>query len=335
MVNKPAITVFMPMYNAEKYIGEAIDSILGQTFKDFELLIIDDGSTDESCRIVESYNDKRIRLYSNDGNKGLPYTRNRGLELARGKYLAIMDADDVSINTRLKEQWDYMERHSDTIVLASGKDLLTDQREKQDQYSIKEKIYSLLFYRRSEQIGINLIFENVLSNSTTMVRLSFLKAKEIKYNPKCFVMQDYELWTQIYAAGGKFHMIPKALVKYRNNQTNITSRTRKSNNDKRKEIQRNIQKTYLQKLGYKLDEKWEKLIIECGVEYEDKQGRDVNRYLDVLFLYYKRLIKKYSDNGLFSRKDLIKFFRKKYFIFSLKTDKKRHYILKGFSLGKY
>ena len=130
--------------------------------------------------LLKVINDKRIRLYSNDGNKGLPYTRNRGLELARGKYLAIMDADDVSINTRLKEQWDYMERHSDTIVLASGKDLLTDQREKQDQYGIKEKIYSLLFYRRSEQIGINLIFENVLSNSTTMVRLSFLKAKKNK-----------------------------------------------------------------------------------------------------------------------------------------------------------
>ena len=91
---------------------------------------------------------------------------------------------------------------------------------------------------------------------------------------------------------------------------------------KEKEIQRNIQKAYLQKLGYKLDEKWEKLISECGVEYEDKQGIDVNRYLDGLFLYYKRLIKEYSDNGLFSRKDLIKFFRKKYFIFSLKTGKK-------------
>ena len=80
MRKEPLITVFMPMFNAEKYIREAIDSILGQTFKQFELLIIDDGSTDKSCEIVESYKDERIRLYFNGENKGLPYTRNRGLE---------------------------------------------------------------------------------------------------------------------------------------------------------------------------------------------------------------------------------------------------------------
>ena len=79
MNKQPAITVFMPVYNAEKYLKEAIDSILNQTFQNFELLIIDDGSTDESVKIIEGYTDWRIRLIHNDGNKGLPYTRNRGL----------------------------------------------------------------------------------------------------------------------------------------------------------------------------------------------------------------------------------------------------------------
>ena len=126
MNKQPAITVFMPVYNAEKYLKEAIDSILNQTFQNFELFIIDDGSTDESVKIIEGYTDWRIRLIHNYGNKGLPYTRNRGLNLARGKYLAIMDADDVSVKNRLEIQYNIMEKRSNLAVISSGKELLSN-----------------------------------------------------------------------------------------------------------------------------------------------------------------------------------------------------------------
>ena len=130
MNKQPAITVFMPVYNAEKYLKEAIDSILNQTFQNFELLIIDDGSTDESVKIIEGYTDWRIRLIHNDGNKGLPYTRNRGLFLARGLYLAIMDADDVSVKNRLEIQYNIMEKRSNLAVISSGKELLSKDRKR-------------------------------------------------------------------------------------------------------------------------------------------------------------------------------------------------------------
>ena len=140
MNKQPAITVFMPVYNAEKYLKEAIDSILNQTFENFELLIIDDGSTDESVKIIETYTDERIRLIHNDGNKGLPYTRNRGLNLARGKYLAIMDADDVSVKNRLEIEYNIMEKRSNLAVISSGKELLSNAGK--STYGWKEKLYS-------------------------------------------------------------------------------------------------------------------------------------------------------------------------------------------------
>lgn len=88
---KPIVTVIMPVYNAEKYLKESIESILNQSFKDFELLIINDGSTDLSLDILNKYKliDTRVRIVNNEGNKGLPYTRDRGLELAKGEYIAL------------------------------------------------------------------------------------------------------------------------------------------------------------------------------------------------------------------------------------------------------
>ena len=102
------ITVFMPVYNSERYLKEAIDSILNQSYKNFELLIINDGSTDSSIDIIKSYNDSRIKLINNDCNKGLPYTRNLGLKLAKGDYIAIMDSDDISYIHRLKKQIEFL-----------------------------------------------------------------------------------------------------------------------------------------------------------------------------------------------------------------------------------
>lgn len=225
MNKQPAITVFMPVYNAEKYLKEAIDSILNQTFQNFELLIIDDGSTDESVKIIEGYTDWRIRLIHNDGNKGLPYTRNRGLNLARGKYLAIMDADDVSVKNRLEIQYNIMEKRSNLAVISSGKELLSNDGK--STYGWKEKLYSWIFYRKSSQIQMDLIFHNVLVNSCSMIRMDFLKDNKISYNEKCFVMQDYEIWTQISAKQGQFQIIRKALVQYRSHQDNISNRSRK------------------------------------------------------------------------------------------------------------
>src|SRR5215510_6164673 len=100
MTDSPKVTVMIPVYNREKYVGDAIDSILAQTFTDFELLVIDDGSTDRSREVAQSYHDPRICLVCNETNEGVPKTRNTGVRLAHGEYLAFLDSDD----------WAYPER---------------------------------------------------------------------------------------------------------------------------------------------------------------------------------------------------------------------------------
>lgn len=105
---QPAATVLMPLFNGKAYLSQAMESILGQTFGDFELLVIDDGSTDDGPNIVKGYRDPRIRLLANDTNLGIAATLNRGIGLARGKYVARMDCDDISMPHRLEKQFAFM-----------------------------------------------------------------------------------------------------------------------------------------------------------------------------------------------------------------------------------
>ena len=108
---KPQVTVFIPVYNRRAFIGPAIESMLAQTFEDFELLIVDDGSTDGGLEIMRSYEDPRVRVVANERNQGIPKTRNRGLELARGEYIALLDSDDVSVPDRLARQVEFLDRN--------------------------------------------------------------------------------------------------------------------------------------------------------------------------------------------------------------------------------
>ena len=116
----PKISVVMPAYNAEKYIGEAIESILNQTFKDFEFIIINDGSVDHTKEIIREYNDPRIVLLENDKNRGIVLSLNKGLDAATGKYIARMDADDIALKNRFERQVEYLDEHKDIGVLGTG-----------------------------------------------------------------------------------------------------------------------------------------------------------------------------------------------------------------------
>ena len=112
----PIITVLMPVYNGENYLSETIESILSQTYKDFEFLIIDDCSTDNSIKVINSYNDDRIKLVKSLKNRGQSMTMNEGLKLAKGKYIARIDQDDISYKNRLKTQIDKIYGLKKTIL---------------------------------------------------------------------------------------------------------------------------------------------------------------------------------------------------------------------------
>jgi len=125
----PLVTVLMPVYNAERFLSEAMDSIVGQTLTDFEFLIIDDGSTDRSYEIIRSYKDDRIRLVQNETNLGITASLNKGIQLARAALIARMDADDISYPDRLQKQYDYLTSHPDCALLSTFARVITEDKQ--------------------------------------------------------------------------------------------------------------------------------------------------------------------------------------------------------------
>lgn len=119
-MNAPLLTIAIPIFNAEKHLSEAIQSVLNQTFQDFELILINDGSTDNSINIMTSFNDKRISIVNDGKNYGLIERLNQSVDIAKGKYYARMDADDIMYISRIQEQVDYLETHPDVDVVGSS-----------------------------------------------------------------------------------------------------------------------------------------------------------------------------------------------------------------------
>jgi len=127
MTESPKISVVIPVYNREKYVQSAVDSILSQTFSDFELLVIDDGSTDGSIAVVQSYSDPRIRFVRNNTNLGVSATRDKGIQLARGEYLAFLDSDDCAYPDRLRKQTAFLDNHPDYAAVGSWSEWMSEE----------------------------------------------------------------------------------------------------------------------------------------------------------------------------------------------------------------
>lgn len=197
----------MPVYNAENFLGEAIDSILSQRFTDFEFLIINDGSTDNSEAIILGYTDLRIRYIKNEINQGIVYSRNKGLKLAQGEYIASMDADDTCMPERLEKQVAYMDANKN-IAICGTSFIFSDGKKRRVQSESKILITIL-------SMG------NCYGASTVMIRKDVLSRHSLGYNPKYSYGEDYELWLKI-ARHADLGGIPEILVRYRVHPTSIS-----------------------------------------------------------------------------------------------------------------
>lgn len=231
-MTNPLVTVFIPVYNAEKYIAESLESILNQTYDNLEIILVDDGSTDKSVEIIKSYDDPRIRLIQNEKNMGIPYTRNVGLDHANGKYMAIMDSDDISLPERIEKQVRYLEENPDIDVVGTN------------YYKFNEKSCRKinLTYTTPEEIKILLLFYSPISNPSSMVRMDTVKKHKIRYNLDYFVAQDYGFWSDISKAGGKIAVLPEFLLKYRTGHSNITRKSQEEKVKRRKKVLYSIHK---------------------------------------------------------------------------------------------
>jgi hypothetical protein len=201
------ISILMPVYNAEAFIKEAIDSILNQIFQDFELLALDDGSTDCSAEIVRSYSDPRIRYVS--CSHDYTATLNKGLEMAQGRYIARMDADDIMMPERLQTQYGYME--ASPHIAACGAYVQTFGYE-------SETVTTPIEHGDIIQQMLN---GNPVSNTSGFIRKDVLIKNNIRYREGYFFACDYKFWTEI-ARAGKLANIPEILVRYRKHNRQVT-----------------------------------------------------------------------------------------------------------------
>ncbi|QNF34987.1 glycosyltransferase family 2 protein [Adhaeribacter swui] len=209
-MNTVKVTVLMAVYNGEAYIHQSVSSVLQQTFKNFELLIINDGSTDDSIKIVESFNDPRIRIIHNEKNLGLVSTRNKGLREARGEYIAILDCDDLALKARLKIQVDFLDSHPD-CGLVSSNIIIIDSNNNQ--------VKTIKYTGSSEYIKAQLFFNNYIAQSSVMIRKKALKG--IIYRDEFPPAEDYDLWVRL-AEIAKFKIIQQNLTYYRVHDSNIS-----------------------------------------------------------------------------------------------------------------
>lgn len=200
-VRTPRVTVLMPVYNAEAYLREAIDSILSQTFTDFEFLIIDDGSTDTSAEIVQSYDDPRIRFVRNAQNLRLAQTLNKGLDLAIGEYVARMDADDISLPERLTKQVEFLDAHPEVGIVGVWA------------RAFGEANFSIPQPADPEVARAKLLFDSCLVHPAVLIRRSLLDFHGLRYQPLPH-FEDYELW-QRAARLFPIANIPEWLFRYR------------------------------------------------------------------------------------------------------------------------
>jgi glycosyltransferase involved in cell wall biosynthesis len=235
----PIISVVMSIYNEpEKWLRESIESILNQTFVNFEFIIINDNPDRElNNLLLNEYkaNDIRIIIINNDKNIGLTKSLNIGLKLTKGKYIARMDADDISLSKRLQIQLDLLNSHPNIGVCGTG---------------VKIMGLKSLFLRRrlyypisSNQIRTEIIFKNPMAHPTIMLRKELIFKNNLFYNEKLNSAQDYELWSRIIIFKN-FHNINKCLLKYRLSPNQISNKF----NKKQIVISNNIRLNILKKI---------------------------------------------------------------------------------------
>lgn len=207
----PEITILMPVRNGEKYIKGSIDSILKQTFTDFELLIMDDGSTDRTVERIERYTDERIRLIRRKHN--FIRNLNEGLELALGAYIARMDADDIMHTERLRIQLKRMKKNPNITVCGTWAKIFSDKGNERNVFHFGHEIIC--------EPVLELLKYNMLLHPSVMVKKEFLFNHHIKYQNYPYV-EDYKLWFDIAKAGGILFVEPQELMMLRRSDTQVT-----------------------------------------------------------------------------------------------------------------
>lgn len=316
------VTILMPVYNAEKYIEKTIESILKQTYKDFEFLIIDDGSQDKSLVIINKFKDSRIKVLKNEINRGLIFSLNKGLNEAKGKYVVRIDSDDICVKERVEKQINYMEKNPTVALVGCNAKMFLSN------YPCIKKKSNLPLDNKS--IKCKLLFESALIHPGVVIRKEVLKKYQLKYSEEDQGIEDYGLWIKISKLKEyKIENLREVLLYYRIVETGITQKANR-NIDVRilklkklyKEVLLNLETDFteeeynihseiclaniIQKAKYSIEnkEKWLKKILEINNVKKIYESENLSEEMGMQ--YYKSCINfgTYSDykNSIFFNK---------------------------------
>ena len=209
MISSPRVSILFPVYKTAAFLKEAVDSMLSQTFRDFELIVLDDCSPDNAEELLDTYNDPRIVRYRGENNVGLGNVLNVGISMAKGEYIARMDSDDISLPERLKFQVDFLDAHPEYDLVSVG----------MKEFGEGSALHS--YDNETEQIKFNALFYSPILHASSMWRkASFI---DLPYNQSFVPSEDYDLWTRALIKGIKMRNIPRVLYLYRIFQGQATS----------------------------------------------------------------------------------------------------------------
>lgn len=264
------VSVLMPVYNAERHLKEALDSVLAQSYQHLEFVIVNDGSTDGSEKIILSYNDSRIRLLPNPENKGLIYSLNKGIAACNGKYIARMDADDISMPERLAEQVAFMEQHPEVGVCGCDYTQFSASGEQSFRaLSVHDEILS------------QMIFNSSVVHPSLMLRSSVLKEFDPVFNAGYHHSEDYELWSKLILRT-KFSAVHRLLFRYRIHAAQVTQ----THSHQQQLSANKVRKELLDKLGFSYTEQEVELLSQMAAHrlFDEKEQ------LDLLEQFLQKLI---------------------------------------------
>lgn len=275
------VTVLMPVYNGERYIRKAIDSILNQTFTTFEFLIIDDASTDSSYDIIRSYTDPQIKLIKNTKNLGLIKTLNLGLSLAKGQYIARQDQDDISHPTRLQKQVLFLDSHPKIALLGTQVNSI-------DQYGRKNQPFGCCTVSSEQAIRWQVMFDNPFVHPSVMMR-----AKVVRdiggYNEHFSECEDYDLFSRIVTAY-KTTNLKESLLDYRYHSSSMNANRSKENNLLIGDI---LRRTYSGNINIAPDEEWIDLWLSINNPYSYKPTVNAKKLVMYIEFTYSKFISIY------------------------------------------
>ncbi|HOY47816.1 MAG TPA: glycosyltransferase family A protein [Flavobacteriales bacterium] len=212
-MSQPLVSVLMPVYNAGKDLAEAIQSILDQTYTNFEFIIVNDGSTDASRDVISNFNDSRIHLIDNEVNKGLIATLNLGIDACKGEYIVRMDADDISLPERIEHQIAFLEAHSHYGLVGCWFEDFGDQ--------IQSKV--VRYSDDDTYIRIRHLYQTHIAHPTAVWRASIIRAHQLKFDPAFVHGEDYEFWVRM-SAYCKMSNVKEVLVRKRDHPHNVTNK---------------------------------------------------------------------------------------------------------------